>query len=61
MTGRNSPPGGPPPAWQPALAAATAKLDSDPDAALAAADALLAAQPELQPAQLLAGQALRRL
>jgi len=44
-----------------ALAAATARLATDPAAALTAAEALLAATPDLLPAQLLAGQALRQL
>ena len=44
-----------------ALAAATARLEADPAGALAAADTLLAHAPDLLPAQLLAGQALRRL
>jgi predicted Zn-dependent protease len=43
------------------LAAATAQLETDPAAALAAAEALLAGAPDLLPADFLAGQALRRL
>jgi predicted Zn-dependent protease len=46
---------------QAAIAAATARLASDPAAALATAETLLAADPGLLPARLLAGQALRRL
>jgi predicted Zn-dependent protease len=42
------------------LARATALIDSDPAAALAAAEAVLRAQPGLPQAELLAGQALRR-
>ncbi|WP_303812939.1 tetratricopeptide repeat-containing sulfotransferase family protein [Sandarakinorhabdus limnophila] len=44
-----------------ALATATAQLETDPVAALAAAEALLASAPDLLPADFLAGQALRRL
>ena len=43
------------------LAAATAQLATDPAAALAVAEDLLASAPDLLPAQLLAGQALRQL
>ena len=43
------------------MAAATAQLATDPAAALAAAEHLLASAPDLLPAQLLAGQALRHL
>jgi predicted Zn-dependent protease len=43
------------------LAAATAQLTGNPAAALTAAETLLAATPDLLPAQLLAGQALHRL
>lgn len=43
------------------LAAATAQLATDPAAALAVAEDLLASAPDLLPAQLLAGQALRHL
>ena len=43
------------------LAAAAALLEADPAAALAAAEVILAADPDLLPARLIAGQALRRL
>ncbi len=46
---------------EPVLAAATAQLATDPAAALAVAEDLLASAPDLLPAQLLAGQALRQL
>jgi predicted Zn-dependent protease len=49
------------PSTDAALAAATAQLDADPAAALAAAEALLASAPDLLSADFLAGQALRRL
>jgi tetratricopeptide (TPR) repeat protein len=44
-----------------ALAAATALLDTDPEAALAQSETLLQAAPQMPQAELLAGQALRRL
>jgi predicted Zn-dependent protease len=50
-----------PPALKPALDRAAALLDTQPAAALAAAEAILEAAPQLPPAELLACQALRRL
>jgi predicted Zn-dependent protease len=50
-----------PAAAPPDLATETARLDTDPTAAFATAEAALAQIPDLKPAQLLAGQALRRL
>jgi uncharacterized membrane-anchored protein len=49
-----------PAAAPPDLATETARLDTDPTAAFATAEAALAQIPDLKPAQLLAGQALRR-
>lgn len=47
--------------FEAALAAAAARLETDPGAALTAAEAILTEKPDMPSAELLAGQALRRM